>query len=570
MSEDRPIYVIDTNILVDYVDVIPGEGGKQPHEPTIDLSEAHIVIPTVVVRELSKFKGEKSDRGKAARTVLRRLRNLFENDIHTMGEVYKLQAPVEMLNGGQHISVMPVHKDFWKCLPFHPSDTDMDGQIILTALTVSMSRQDMRIDGAELPGTVNMALYDNVVLLTNDNGLAIRARERGLATSRYGYKYPAPYTGRRELEVPAELFSEFFNDPDGSGISRERFEELLPNEPKLIANEFIVMGVADPTELPIGFDPFDNSFFENVGRYDPKLDAIVKLRYVDDGLLPKPKNVGQAIYKEALLDQDIAAVICTGPAGSGKTFMATIFGYNACKAGWFIGVTAVPCENRSNIGALPGDLDEKMDPDVQPLKNALRNYLLREDSDLKKALENHRNFGPEKTPAKKRRGKKGANGAIENELINCANNGDPYNANGNGNGGCNGNSKRSLKLRLKDKVNSIWDNWFSVVPIDSARGRDFAYELAIYDEFQDQNAAQADTLVKRLGMDGKIILTGDIEQIHAPYLDRDNNGLNYASRLLLDNKRVAQVCFTEDEVVRHPLVQDIAKRQKAEKSRFDR
>lgn len=560
MSKDRPIYVIDTNVLIDYPGIIQWEGERQPHEPTIDLSQAHIVIPTVVVRELSKFKGEKSDRGKVARMILRRLRDLSEKDkTRSMCENYHLRAPITVQNGEQKISILPVHDGFWKCLPFHPSSTDMDGQIILTALAASMSQQKMAIDGSELIGSVCKASFENVVVLTNDNGLAIRAHKRSLPTSRYGYKYPAPYTGRREVEVPAELFAEFYNDPDGVGISRARFEELLPDEPRLIANEFVVMGVADPADLPIGFDPFYNPFFENVGRYDPESKAIVKLRYVNDNLLPSPGNVGQAIYKEALLNPDIAAVICTGPAGSGKTFMATIFGYNACKAGWFIGVTAVPCENRSNIGALPGDLDEKMDPDVQPLKNALRNYLLREDSDLKKALENHRNFGPEKATAKRRKGKRGANGVLDNE---ASDNNESCNTNGNG---CNGNGKRSLKLRLKDKVDSIWDNWFSVVPIESARGRDFAYELAIYDEFQDQNAAQADTLIKRLGADGKIILTGDIDQIHAPYLDRDNNGLNYASRLLLDNKYVAQVCFTEDEVVRHPLVQDVARRQRAEK-----
>ncbi len=109
----------------------------------------------------------------------------------------------------------------------------------------------------------------------------------------------------------------------------------------------------------------------------------------------------------------------------------------------------------------------------------------------------------------------------------------------------------------------IWDNWFSSVPIENARGRDFAYELAIYDEFQDQNVAQADTLIKRIGADGKIIITGDIEQIHAPYLDASNNGLVYASRQLLDSPMVAQVCFTEEEVIRHPLVKLIAMRQKA-------
>lgn len=579
MSKDRPIYVIDTNILVDYVDVIPGEEGKQPLEPTIDLSQAHIVIPTVVVRELSNFKGEGSDRGKAARVVLRRLRKLFEGDVHTMGEIYNLKAPITVKLPGhdedelteeesettQLISILPVHKNFRESLPFNPSDRDMDGQIILTALAASLADRGKGIDGQELKGAINSFSFDNVVLLTNDNGLAIRARERGLATSRYGYKYPDPYTGRRDIEVPRELLEELLNcrakEYGKAGVSREMFEELMPNEPGLVANEFIVMYLPESEPLPVGYDPENDPYFTNIGRYDLDEDAIVPLRYVSD-FPTTVDNPGQAIYAESLMHPDIDAVICTGPAGSGKTYMATIFGFKACQEGKYIGVTAVPCENRSNIGALPGDLDEKMDPDVQPLKNALRNYLLRKDKKLSKELENLQKHGPEKAKSKRSKAEAETNG---NE--NSANGGGNGNGNGNGNSG-NGSNKRSLKSRLKDHVDLIWDNWFSSVPIDSARGRDFAYEIAIYDEFQDQNASQADTLIKRIGSEGKIILTGDIEQIHAPYLDRENNGLVYASRQLFDNPRVAQVCFTEEEVVRHPLVQEIARRQKAEKSQL--
>ena len=544
MTKDRPIYVIDTNILIDYVDVIPWEGGH-PTEPTIDLSAAHLVIPTVVVRELSNFKGEKTDRGKAARVVLRRLRNLFENSVSTMGEVYNLQAPVEIIVDQQQISILPVHRDFWKCLPFHPSSSDMDGQIILTTLAASMAKSGRKVDGTEPISEVNAMSFDNVVLLTNDNGLAIRARERGLQAMRYGYKYPSPYTGRRDIVVPKELFMEFYT---GKRVDRELFEELMPDEPKLVANEFIVMGLADFRDLPMGFDPWDNPLFEHIGRYDACEGAIVPLRYVRDfptGI----KNAGQAIYAEALMDSSISAVICTGPAGSGKTFMATIFGYMACKSGGFIGVTAVPCESRSKLGALPGDLDEKMDPDVQPLKNSLRNYLLCNDTKMKKELEALRKFGLGKT--KSNNGNSNGNGNANG------------NSNGNGNGQNGENGKMSLKAKLKDRVDMIWENWFSSIPIEMARGRDFAYELAIYDEFQDQNAIQADTLIKRIGTEGKIILTGDIEQIHAPYLDQENNGLVYASRQLYDNPMVAQVHFTEEEVVRHPLVKEIAKRQKA-------
>ena len=115
-------------------------------------------------------------------------------------------------------------------------------------------------------------------------------------------------------------------------------------------------------------------------------------------------------------------------------------------------------------------------------------------------------------------------------------------------------------------MNMIWENWFDNVPIEHARGRDFAHEIAFYDEFQDQNRSQADTLTKRIGEAGKMIITGDIEQVHAAYLDKDNNGLVFARNELIDSPLVAQISFTENEVVRHPLVKMIAERQKNKKT----
>lgn len=550
MSNNRPIFVLDTNVIIDYVDIIPGEDGKPPVEPTIDLTDAHIVIPSVVVRELSNFKNEKTDRGKAARTALRRLRKLAEYNYCTMQESYSLDAEIEpiscfkedssismaelkeLFESEQLVSILPVHKNFRKALPFHPSDSDMDGQIILTALTVGAIQNGLPIDGTADTITLQDTYFNDVILVTNDNGLAIRARERGIQTERYGYKYPDPYTGRRDVVVPKEVFDEFYNSQE---ISLGFWEEHMPDQPPLIANEFIIMSLADDAEYPSGYDPSEDPYYSYIGRYEVREEAIVPLRHIRSfpvGL----HNAGQAIYAESLMDPHIAAVLCTGPAGSGKTYMATIYGYHACKEGEFIGVTVVPCESRSKLGALPGDLDEKMDPEVQPLKNALRNYLLTEDAKLRKELEALRKYGTGSDGKKKAKSQGSDDEAPE---------------------------KRSIKAKLADRVDLIWDNWFSNIPIEHARGRDFSHELAIYDEFQDQSISQADTLIKRLGTKGKIIITGDIEQIHAPYIDATSSGLVYASRMLMDSPYVAQVCFTEDEIMRHPLVKMIAIRQKS-------
>lgn len=521
-----PIYVVDTNVIVDYVDIICGREEDQPAEPTVDLSHAHIVVPTAVVRELSSFKKENSERAKAAQIALKRIRQL-ESRASSIGASYELcHSLLTPYNGDQRISVLPVHRDFEKSLPFHPADDDMDGQIILTALTAIFLEEGWPINGTYHGDLCYDLMATNVTLLTNDDCLAIRASERGIKTERYGYKYPDPYTGRRDLVVPKELFMEFYS---WHKVSLEMWEQYMPDQPELVANEFIVMSLEDPADYPRDFDPKRDPFFYHIGRYDVSENAIVALKYVADFPVHL-RNAGQAIYAEALMDRNFSAVICTGPAGSGKTYMSAVYGYRACMDGNYIGVTVVPCDSRSKLGALPGDLDEKMDPDVQPIKNALRNFLLKEDSKFRKeveAVQAHR---------------KGSR-------------------NGNGNG-----NSQSIKSRVENRADQIYNNWFSNIPIEHARGRDFAYELAIYDEFQDQSISQADTLIKRLGTEGKIVITGDVEQIHAPYIDATSNGLVYASRQLMGSEMVAQVHFTEEEVIRHPLVKMIAMRQKHRKA----
>lgn len=524
---DKPIFVIDTNILVDYPNIIPtGKGVEELEGATVDLSNAHLVIPSAVVREVSSFKRESSERGKASRKVLRNLRGISEEYSPDMEESYNMYQ--SKVIGDQCITVLPIHKNFKKCLPFSPSEDDMDGQIILAAIVAEFVVQGIPIDGSANVEDINgWNPSGKVTLLTNDNGLAIRANERGIITSRYGCKPPPPYTGRRDVYVPRDLLNYFYKEHQ---IELEIWYLLVESDRgrDLIANEFLILREEGTENDPAA--PSD-PYFSYIGRYDAVKQAVVPLKYASR-FPERIMNEGQAIYAEALMNPDFPAVICTGPAGSGKTYMATVYGYSACKNGSFIGVTVVPCASQSRIGALPGTLNEKMDPDVQPLKNALRNYLLKTDKVLKAELKDLQQNGA-KVPRPK------DPDAVEEE------------------------DNRSISQKLRDKINAIWDAWFSNLPVESARGRDFSYEIALYDEFQDQNATQADTLIKRLGMNGKIVITGDVEQVHAPYLDAGNNGLVYATQLLYDNPMVAQVHFTEEEVIRHPLVKMVAEKQKA-------
>lgn len=531
MMQKQPCYVLDTNVLLDYPKLIPNGEEEVLRESTINLAGAHLIIPTAVVRELASFKKERSERGRTARMVLKRLRKLFENSsTGVLYDSYNLKQPQTIRNGGQLISILPIHKNFCDNLPFKPSDDDMDGQIILTTIAVACLERDLAIDGTAPLEKLNFAT-SNVVLLTNDNELAIRANARGVRTSRYGYKPAPPYTGRRDLEVPAELLRDFLEGEINYSISLEEWEAAMPNEPKLIANEFIVMH-NDEVDLT------EYTAWRNIGRYDAEAKAIVRLRFLKGGPQVQIKNAGQAIYLDSLRNPDIAVVICTGPAGTGKTFLTTVYALFACKRGDFIGAVVVPCQPEGKNGYLPGDLSEKMDPIVQPIKNALRNHLLH--TVYKDELKTLRKFGDDDVgEQEKDSSKKSQTPRTEDS------------------------PKRSLMQKVEDTANQLFENWFGEpIPIEFARGRSFDHQIAIFDEFQDQSDREADTLIKRLGEEGKVVITGDVEQVHAAYLDKDNNGLVYVKELLMDDPAVAVISLTADEVVRHPLVQRIAERQK--------
>lgn len=514
--QSQAIYVLDTNIIIDYPDIIPNGKIFIPDAPIVDLSSAHIIIPTIVIRELSNFKTEmNTDRGHIAREILERLRKIFANCATSIDEYVNCKKPIFVHGEKQSFSILPVNHELAKTLPFCITNDDADGQIILTTLSAIFASQNPNENLRNLDLSKSC-----VTLLTNDNGLAIRASSLGIKTSRYGYKQPAPYTGRRHLTVPADLFEIFWNS---GSISLADWEESMPDEPKLIANEFIIM---EADSWPKDYEQNCLNYISNVGYYSAEDQAIIKLKYAYNFPV-HVKTYGQAIFAESLMSPDISVVICTGPAGTGKTFLSAVYALEAVKNGDYIGISVVPCgHEKNNIGALPGDMTDKLDPYVQPIKNAIRNHLLK--TEFAKELKNLRKFGA-------------TNKSGKSEQV-----------------------QKSLKESLNNRVDNNYQNWFGEpIPIEFARGRDFSHEIAIYDEFQDQNFRQADTLIKRLGEDGKIIITGDIEQIHSNYLDRENNGIVYASKILKDSPMVARVSLLEEEVVRHPLVKLIAERQKS-------
>lgn len=517
-------YVVDTGVLIDYPNIIFNDRDPSMDEATLDLSQAEIFIPAVVINQLSKFKNEDSNRGNSAKCVLGRLEKLGANRMVNMGKSYELSNPI--MNGLQKIHIVSLPSDFATDLVYQPDKDDMDGQIILTAIYVYKIMSSSSGISNVLNATTTSSHHCifkamGVEILTNKKELAILAREHGVDAREFRCKQKN-YTGYRQLVVPKDLYYDFL---ESKSIHIDTWKEFMPEQTDLEANEFVIMTTdqeKDRSELEQ-----DQRQYQHIGRYDLESKCIVPLKYFKSSSL-HPKNNGQAMLMEAILHPDIDAVIAYGPAGTGKTFLASVLGYESCSNGNYIDVTIVPAHvENDGVGYLPGDLNEKLDPNVQPIKNALRNYFIENDKDIRNQMTNFTKNGA-KNKAESRR------------------NSDQQ-------------SNKSIKGRLDNLVEQTWSNWFNNIPIAYARGRDFAHEFVIYDEFQDQDKTKAQTLVSRIGKESKIIITGDIEQVHAPYLDQDNNGLVHAKKMLTGLPTTAQIELKDDEIVRHPLVRQIIK-----------
>ncbi|HDR16862.1 MAG TPA: PhoH family protein, partial [Desulfobacteraceae bacterium] len=94
-----------------------------------------------------------------------------------------------------------------------------------------------------------------------------------------------------------------------------------------------------------------------------------------------------------------------------------------------------------------------------------------------------------------------------------------------------------------------------VAPLAFMRGRTLNGAFVILDEAQNATSEQMKMFLTRLGFDSKAVITGDVTQTDLP--DGKKSGLIEASRILRDIDEIAFVNFSRDDVIRHPLVQEI-------------
>lgn len=179
-------------------------------------------------------------------------------------------------------------------------------------------------------------------------------------------------------------------------------------------------------------------------------------------------------------------VFATGPAGSGKTFIAIALAVRALKnkTARKIILSRPAVEAGEKLGFLPGEMKDKLDPYLQPLYDALQDMI----------------------PAAK----------------------------------------------LKEYMET---NVIQIAPLAFMRGRTLNDAVIILDEAQNTTTHQIKMFLTRLGMNAKMIVTGDVTQIDLP--PTATSGLVQAMRVLREVKGIGRVRFDKKDIVRHKLVQRI-------------
>lgn len=200
----------------------------------------------------------------------------------------------------------------------------------------------------------------------------------------------------------------------------------------------------------------------------------------------KAKTLGQKKYIDAIKNNTI--VFGIGPAGTGKTYLAVALAVSAFRDKQVnrIILTRPAVEAGEKLGFLPGDLQQKVDPYLRPLYDALFDML-----------------GPENFQKYQERGN------------------------------------------------------IEVAPLAYMRGRTLDDSFIILDEAQNTTPEQMKMFLTRLGFGSKIVVTGDITQIDLP--DGKRSGLVEVIKILKNVSDIETVKFTQKDVVRHRLVQDIIK-----------
>lgn len=448
-------YVLDTNVLL--------------HDPASleRFKENHLCIPVDVLAELDKFKSEQSERGANARRVHRRLTEMFScSQAVTKGVTNEFGGTVRMVI-------------------YDPASCPKNSDVLNRFHRIFPDHE--RVDHRILAACLLLMQYNKapVVLVTKDINMQLKARAVGIDCQDYlNDKVDAREVSNYDVcrvEVDGNELQRF-----ASSGALELPEERIVG---LSINEYVLLGAGEKQTIPARL---------NGNRQFVKLNIPDALK-IPDGQSLKPLNLGQRCLIDALLNPEISLVTCYGHAGTGKTLVAVAAGLHEVFNRRYNGITVSrPVVSMGDqLGFLPGSLDEKMRPWLQPIHDAL-DVLMRPPTPL----------GPKRKQQKQSTTGDGA--------------------------------RKPYEALMEQGI-------LEIEALCYIRGRSIPNRFFILDEAQQLTPQEAKTIVTRMSRDSKLVMVGDPAQIDNPYVDSRSNGLVYTRNRLKGQSFVAHVALNRGE-----------------------
>jgi PhoH-like ATPase len=427
------VFVLDTNVLL--------------HDPraVFTFDDNDVVIPIYVVEEIDTFKKDLSELGRNARQISRYLDQLRDEGSLAVG--------VKLDRGGT-LRVMTTSVMLPESLSL---DRGQDSKILAVALELNLESKKTG---------------KKVVFVTKDTNLRIRADALGIYAEDFEQEHVAIdelYRGWQEVDVDGAKIDGFF--ADGT---------LLLPDPYYAPNEYIcLVDKTKPSRSAFGRASLDPETQQTRLRpLDPYKAGIWGIR---------PKNREQHFALDALLDDNIKLVTLVGKAGSGKTLLAIAAGLAKTTEEQIyqrLLVSRPIFPLGKDIGYLPGDVEEKLNPWMQPIFDNVE-FLMGLTAKEKKRGRSHR------------------------ELIDLG--------------------------------------IVQIEPLTYIRGRSIPSQYMIVDEAQNLTPHEVKTIISRAGEGTKIVLTGDPYQIDNPYVDQTNNGLIHVVNRFRNEKIAAHIVLQKGE-----------------------
>jgi PhoH-like ATPase len=426
------VYVLDTNVLL--------------YDPKalFVFDEHDVVIPMIVIEEVDRFKKDLNETGRNARTISRYLDKLRERG--------SLKDGVP-LHGGGKLRV----------------DYDTHGTEL--PITWGPETNDNRI----LRSVLRLAQDSDVALVTRDTNMRLKCDALGVLAEDYQnarINVDEQYLGLRELTVPGNLVDAVY--ADGS-VPLEKFD--LKN---VHAQEFLVLSAADaPSKTAMVRVDKRKGVARRVGRHREGVWGIFA------------RNKEQLFALDLLLDDSLSLVTLNGVAGTGKTLLAIAAGLQrVCDERTYrkLLVSRPIFPLGRDIGFLPGDIGEKLNPWMKPIFDNLELLL------------------------NNRQEQSGTSTKPEPEYA----------------------------YLLDQKI-------IEVEPLTYIRGRSIPRQFLIVDEAQNLTPHEIKTVLTRAGEGTKVVMTGDPGQIDNPYVDAMSNGLTYCIERFKDADIAGHVTLRKGE-----------------------